>query len=180
MRSVPVPILAFMFAVCAYMLLGQKPEGSTEEQRVFSEEYPIRDSVALSPDVLRALLQDKTVKLGFESATTLQRQHPEQLFRAAKVRLGPPNEIDLVVSGIYPMSGADNDWFWIVRSVAQDPKVLLTVGGNSVTLLDSRTHGYRDLRIAWSAASGYSVEKVYHFDGEKYRVWKKKEYENSR
>jgi hypothetical protein len=70
--------------------------------------------------------------------------------------------------GIFPMSGADNTWFWVVRSAHKDPKAVLFAGGNSVEMMTRRTNGYRDIRSAWSSAAT-TIVCIYKFDGTEYK-----------
>src|SRR6266478_5832239 len=144
---------------------------SIHDQTLFSEEEPLQHAVPLTPDVLSVLLKTKQAKQGLEFANDSQRNNPAQLFRAAEVDLRRPGEVDLVVIGILPMRGADNCWFWVVRSARNHPKVVLIAGGNSLEVMNSRTSGYRNIRSIWSSPSDTS-QKIYHFDGKSYILWK--------
>jgi hypothetical protein len=158
--------------VAAGFLAAQGQKASpVVEQTTFSEHEPIRHAVPLSADVLKVLLKTKEAKMGLESPYRSKQSDPAQLFRAAEVHLSGPDEVDLVVSGKFPMSGADNEWFWVVRSAVKNPKVVLWAGGNSLELTDSRMHGYRDIHSWWSSPNETS-EQIYHFDGNKYNLWK--------
>jgi len=75
------------------------------------------------------------------------------------------------------MSGADEGWFWLLRSVHKNPKIVLFATGNSLDLMESRTLGYRDIRSVWSSASD-THQTVYHFDGNEYKLWTEKWTEN--
>lgn len=75
------------------------------------------------------------------------------------------------------MSGADNDWFWIVRSPLKQPKVILWCGGNSLELLDSKSGGYRDVRCTWSSASE-RVTRSYRYVKGRYRLRRERWTEN--
>ena len=82
------------------------------------------------------------------------------------------NEIGLVVLGIPPMTGADNDWYWVVRSPKKDPKVVLFSGGYFFEVMNTKTNGYKDIRGVWNSPSEEDTT-IYHFDGTGYKVWKK-------
>jgi hypothetical protein len=118
-------ILIFILAavdvcVCTGLTIKFVPE-----QTVFRESEPIHHAVPVPPKVLGALLETKEVKKVLGSARELQSENPSQLFRATPVRLGGPEEVDLVVEGISPVSGADNTWFWIVCSAESAPTIIL-------------------------------------------------------
>lgn len=110
-------------------------------------------------------------------ASDADMKNPAQLFRVAEVHLFRPNEVDLVIVGNTPIAGADNGWFWVVRSARKDPRVVLFTSGYALELLDSRTHGYRDIRGTWSNPNGTET-KIYKFDGLKYRLRKDTWHEN--
>lgn len=158
------------------MMQGQKA-GPGREQATFSEQYPIQRPVPIPPRVLKLLLKTEEGKQGLERATDSEKKDPTQLFRAAEVHLRAPEEIDLVVEGTLSMSGADNDWFWIVLSAQKNPRIVLFAGGNSLEVRGSRTNGYRDLRSDWSNPNGTET-RSYRFNGTRYELWKEKWHEN--
>lgn len=150
-----------------------------QDQMEFFESEPFQVSVPLSADVLRVLLETKAGKQGMEWASKSKRTNAARLFRAAEVHLGGPDEIDFIVIGIPPMgAAADIGWYWVVRRARDNPKVILSVGGDSLELMASRTNGYRDIDISWTIASE-SCYETYHYDGKKYRLWKKQFKETS-
>jgi hypothetical protein len=148
------------------------------EQTSFSEFGTIESPLPLATDVLKVLMKTEAARSPLVYAKDLL-SNPAKLFRGAEVHLDGSSEIDLVVIGITPMSGADNGWFWIVRSTPGNPKVLLWVGGNSIDVVEGRTNGYRDILSYWSNPNGTST-RIYHFDGMKYKLWKEKWVQNRR
>lgn len=138
---------------------------------------PFEHPVTLPPDVLKVLLNADEVKSSLGSATDCSRNHPAELFFASEARLGPPDEVDFIVLGLGPFHGASFDWYWIVRPTPKKPKVVLFATGNVIEVMDSRTHGYRDIRTV--GGTHWEIdEAVYHFDGKKYKPWKRKWVEN--
>jgi len=148
------------------------------EQTEFSPDYghPIQHEVPVSPGVLRVLLKSPEVRDTLQDAKESAQHATSQLFTTAEVHLGPAKEIDLVVYGISPMTGGDNDWFWIVLSARKNPKVVLFAGGSSLEVMSSRTNGYRDIRSGWASASQAST-KIYKFNGRTYKLWKERWHE---
>ena len=156
-------------AVCAQT---QKPPAG--EQLYFSEDDPagaLREPEPLPPEVLKVLLQHNEVRGGLRLASPSERSNPAQLFRASRVHLSGPKEIDWVVTGVGPMSGGDNSWFWIVRSQESGATVACFAGGNSLLLKNTRTNGFRDIESDWSSAAETQTT-IYHFDGNQYKEWK--------
>jgi hypothetical protein len=151
------------------VIQGQKNEVA-HQQTEFSEESPIQRPVPLPPDVYKLLLQRTEVKQDlpfFDSGPVT----PDQLFTAAEIHLNSASKADLVVAGIPPMTGADNDWYWIVCSVHGRPRMILFLGCNSFEILKTMTNGYHDIRSFWVAGSG-SITRTYKFNGVRYKVWR--------
>ena len=115
-------ILVFL-SLIVVAVQGQKTQRAREQTR-FSQDYgnPNQHAVPVSPEVLKVLLKAPEVKETLEEATESAQQNPAQLFTAAEVHLGPANEVDLVVYSIFPLTGGDNDWFWVVLFGAKKPQ----------------------------------------------------------
>jgi hypothetical protein len=136
------------------------------EQKVFSNN-PLQHPVTLSPEVLKVLLAAHPAKETFAILNDTERANPSQLFQAGEVHLSRPEEIDLVVIGMGRMRATDNSWFWVVRDARKDPEVILFSGADSLEVLDTKTHGYRDIRAVWMS-SLETETTTYHFDGNRY------------
>jgi hypothetical protein len=147
------------------------------QQTSFSETSPIQHPVPLPPDVLKLLLRRPEVMQNWAEITDAEKKNPAHLFTAAEIDLGTSGDVDLIVEGGLLMSGADNDWFWIVRSAHKNPSIVLFAGGNSLEVLGAKTNGYRDIRSEWASASEVITE-IYKFDGVRYKPWKKRTREN--
>jgi hypothetical protein len=177
---VPMRLFVAIFSLAilaAVPLIGEQEAHSAPEQSIFSEGEPLRRPVALSARVLQILLATPEAKEGLLFASDSQKKNPAGLFQATEVHLDGPGEIDLLIMGIPPMSGADNCWFWLVRPSGDTPKVLLFTGEYSVELMNSKTNGYRDVRSVWSSPNETDTT-IYHFGGRQYAVWKKLEQQN--
>jgi hypothetical protein len=94
---------------------------SAREQTSFSETSPIQHPVPLPPDVLKLLLRRPEVMQNWAEITDAEKKNPAHLFTAAEIDLGTSGDVDLIVEGGSLMSGADNEWFWIVRSAHKNP-----------------------------------------------------------
>jgi hypothetical protein len=126
----------------------------------------------VSEEVAEAILRfDKTIKIH----PPPDGANPSELFQAKPICLTRTSSDDLVVKGDFPMTGADNDWFWIVLHAHNRPKAVLWVAGNGVYVTHKVTRGYRDLFANWSSAAGYTLTWKYRFDGEKYVLYQKTE-----
>jgi hypothetical protein len=92
-----------------------------------------------------------------------------QFFDALEEHLNGSEEADYVVKGNFPLTGADCDWFWVVRSGLKRPAVLLFENASWLELLESRSRGYKDIRDVWRSPNE-RVTRVYRYDGERYRL----------
>lgn len=172
-RRAVLILVAVIVADGVLVAQGQKAQ-PVRDQTLFSEEGTLQNQVALSPNILKILLKTRQARQGMQFASDAEENKPAELFRAAEVHLGRRDEVDLVVIGVPPMSGADNGWFWLVSSATSNhPKVVLFAGGNSLEIMESRTNGYRDIKSIWSSPNETS-QRIYHFDGKSYRLWKEK------
>ena len=99
-----------------------------------------------SDAVLDVLLKTPEAKENWDRLQKLNRDELRKVFLVVRVHLIDTNETDEVVLGKFPMSGADCDWFWIVRDKGDQAQVLLFKNAYGVYLLKSRTKGYRDIR----------------------------------
>jgi len=150
-----------------------KKAHATHEQTRFVEGDPLQQAVGLSANVLKVLLETEEGKQGLAFANDSQQKNAARLFQAREIHLSGPDEVDLIVVGIPPMTGADNGWFWLVRSANKNPQVVLFSGGNTLELMGSKTLGYRDIRSVFSTASE-TRKAIYHFDGKQYKLWNDK------
>lgn len=167
-------VLAAALVLAASCACGARGQAAAAGERMsFSEDTPVQHPVALRPDVLRALFETQEARQVLNFASDAAQDDPARLFRAAEVHLAGPEETDLVVIGVPPMSGADAGWFWIVRETRNGPRVVLFTGANTLELAGSATNGYRDILTTWSSAAE-TQETTFHFDGKIYRGFEKR------
>ncbi|HVG92555.1 MAG TPA: hypothetical protein VNB54_13765 [Alphaproteobacteria bacterium] len=152
-------------------------QASSKEHIAFLSEDLFPPSAPLPYTVLQLLLKDQSVKDSIQLASDEERKNPAQLFRAAEVHLFSPKEADLLIVGNLPIAGADNGWFWVVRSAHKNPRIVLFTTGYAVEVMRSRTNGYFNLRSTWSNPSGIET-RIYRFDGARYRLRKESWLEN--
>jgi hypothetical protein len=169
LRRISLFVLVCLVAVA--VAHGRAPRAAAR-QTLFSD-GAIQHPVDLSSEVLKALLADEQVNGQFAAMKNSEKTNPSQFFRAAEVHWGQRAEVDLVVVGVAPMAGADNTWFWIVRSARKNPRVVLFGGGSTLEVLKTKTNRYRDVSSTWSSGTEENVTTIYHFNGSNYRVWKK-------
>jgi hypothetical protein len=144
-------ILAVLVVIFCRAISAQTDSLCPHEKDSFGEEC-FSGTVPITRDVIEAIFQTEEGRLGAASLTAEQRQHPESLFKAHVLHLGPGSEQDFIVMGSGPMSGADNDWFWIVRQTVSGPRAILWVGALGVSILRRSTHGLRDIESGWCSA----------------------------
>jgi hypothetical protein len=149
----------------------------TQEEIYISKAENFERPVTLPPDVVKVLIEFIATDPYFGAYVKRLRMHPDRLFFATDAHLGNPNEVDFIVGGIAPLCAADGGFFWVVRSTPKKPKVILSAAGNYIEVLDTRTHGYRDIRTIWPG-QWQTRDDVYHFNGNEYKLRKEKWVEN--
>jgi hypothetical protein len=168
-RSIRVSIVFVLLVVTT--AFSQTPRPASHEQTDFcADELPERP-VPLPKSVLKLLLARQEVQDSLSLGTDEQQAHPARFFHASKVHLGPDDEVGLVVIGSPPISGADNDWFWVVRFAFTNPKVVLWEGANCISFDQGQTNGLHNISSSWASASERK-EVTYRFDGAKYKAGK--------
>lgn len=91
---------------------------------------------------------------------------PAEQLRASEVHLAGSTEADLVVPVI---GGGHAAFFYILRPTSDGYQLIFDSGGDSMTVLRARSHGYRDLQVEGITMAGKNVTTVtYRFDGHKY------------
>ena len=170
-------MLAFLTTSSAFSAPQAQKGQPTHEKIIIPKVNAFEHEVPLPPDVLKALMNDDGIKAKLQYATSYQRNHPAELFFASEARLGQPDEVDFIVGGMPSLCGVSFDWYWVVRPTPYKPRVILFATGNVFEVMDSRTQGYREFRTVGGTDSETDVA-VYHFDGKKYKLGKKKSVED--
>lgn len=156
-----------------FAIAQTKDKKPAAEPRAFYEECgggrscSFDNSVFIPNNVLDALRATEEAKSMHDALAKLNREEFAGLFKAVKIHLIPPNELDYVVMGEFPMGGADAPWFWIVRSDQNHPKVIFFTFANGFELLNSGHNGYPDIR-SLAYAGGVTYTEVYQYNGQHY------------
>jgi hypothetical protein len=176
LRALFIAAAAILGLAILIMPAGAQMRSALREQTTFSGDEPLQRPVALPTPVLKMLLDTEKGKQALE-AENPDESAPSKWFHATEVHLAQPGQIDLVIVGSYPMSGADNTWFWVVRNASKAPRIVLFTGGNGLRLLNGRTNGYRDVRTSWASPREVVITE-YKFIGGKYKQTKQNRKEN--
>ncbi|MGO4377660.1 hypothetical protein [Pseudoduganella sp. RAF53_2] len=67
--------------------------------------------------------------------------------------------------------GANTAKIWILKNEKNRYRIVLYDGGQGVVLLNTKTHGLRDLRMPSGTAGHYS-DKLLKFDGRRYKMFR--------
>ena len=152
---------------------AQKKSTTQPEETGFCGDDLPKHLVPVPKDVLKLLLAREDVQDALSLATNEQKAHPSRYLHAAEIHLGPEDETDLVIIGSSPLSGADNDWFWIVRAPNKNPKIVFWEGASCIYIGTNRTNGFRDISSIWASASEQK-RVIYRFNGSEYKAGKAK------
>jgi hypothetical protein len=146
------------------------------EPRAFYEDCDDKDkdrpclfghSEPLPENVLGALRATEEAKDMRDKLKDYDRDDFAHLFKAVKIHLIPPNELDYIVMGEFPMGGVDAPWFWIVRFDQTHPKVIFFTFANGFEILHGGHNGYPDIRnLAY--AGGVTYTEIYQYNGQRY------------
>jgi hypothetical protein len=88
-------------------------------------------------------------------------------FKFLRVALGPQGEHDFIVPGDFPFSGADNDWFWIVRALPSGPRVVLWLHCLNFGFDKRRTNGLLGITNEWNSPNE-EIDEKFRFHGQRY------------
>lgn len=123
--------------------------------------------------ILNALLlniaKSADTKSQGEELIRLDREAQRKRFRVVQIDLGDAKEEDYLALGSEPVTGADNDWFWIVQVTQGKATVLLFTGGLGVKLLPRKSNGHFDIRTYWSSAA-FEQTELYRYTGSVYKL----------
>jgi hypothetical protein len=150
-----------------------KDKKPAAEPRAFYEECgggrpcSFDNPVSIPNNVLDALRATEEARSMHDALARLNREEFAGLFKAIKIHLVSPSELDYVVMGEFPMGGADAPWFWIVRFDKASPKVIFFTFANSFELLNSGHSGYPDIR-SLAYVGGVTYTEIYQYNGQHY------------
>jgi len=147
----------------------EKHQKKAQEQSSFSAEEEIKVPVNVPADVLRLLRRDErnqTCLKESESANDIQ----ASWFTASEISLNDNDPTDLIVKPNNPcLLGANIDPFWIFRNTPQGYEQVLNVSTLGLEVLDTKTKGYRDIRIMAATANEVLIT-IYNFNGREYKA----------
>ena len=144
---------------------------ATYDNRSFSN--PVR----LPGPILTVLLRQKETSYAQDGARNPPGGDASRFFRAISVQLTPSGQNDWIVNGIFPLAGADSDWFWIIHGEPSGPKVILFYNGNTISILNTETNGLRDIQATWESPSERD-KSLYQYGETKYKLVRR--YSNTR
>jgi hypothetical protein len=165
--------LLMVFALFTAGTAMAQPSGTNpvSEHTIFGDAESFKNSVPLPRNVLDVLIAPmKDDKYYRDFVVGKSDKDLNKLFTGVVMNLSGANEVDYIIEGNLPFAGADNAWFWVVRTGGLKPIVVLNEGASFLELLNSRTNGYRDIRSVW-VMSGTKRIRVYHYDGSSYTLF---------
>jgi hypothetical protein len=170
-------IVATVILFVSHLYAGQQKTPDLRQQASFCEDGPdetVLKPIPLPSEVVSALMYTAEANAARESAENKGRNlNPATLFKGTTVHLAKSVDVFYLVMGSFPMSGADNTWFWIVRSSGNGATILLWAGANCVDISRKGTLGYKDIVTTWSSAR-YAKTTIYKYSGRSYKVWRTK------
>lgn len=146
-----------------------------ERQETLSDSQPVPPEVATA--ILASMKQTSNRLRPADVQNLLGTAPLDQWFTGVPIPLGNEKETDLLVWGrqIW-LTGADNTWYWIVRSRPGQPIVLLFAPGtNTLSVLRAKNNNHRVVQTFFNTAADDDVtEKIFRYQGGRYRLFKEK------
>jgi hypothetical protein len=96
-------------------------------------------------------------------------QFSAESLEASAIHLGGPEEVDLILMGVKNLTLPHGALFWVFRPRPHGHYLVLSTGGDGLTILNSRSHGLRDIRVYGNTAST-TTKAIYRFDGTRYEL----------
>jgi len=170
-QSVVWPMLVLAICFAGALVAQSAAKTSSGFPRYFSPDDEDRGFAHAGPPsdaVLNALLEAEEVKASTSDLERLSREELRMRFRAVRISLSSEQRQYYLAQGLGKLTGADCDWFWIIRVKRGRAQLLLFVNGLSVTVLQHMTNGYSDIRGEWATA-GHTGMGIFRYDGHVYR-----------
>jgi hypothetical protein len=158
-----IRLTMFWITSCAVIqpLVSQAVRPSTQ----IASDGECESASAIPANALKAVLQTSVAKEALRDEPSVK--DLGQFFGGSQIKLGRSGISALLICGKGLMSGADNDWYWIVATPYTHPRVVLFEGTDALSLLRRYHNGYQDIESWWGVAAG-SHEKTFRFNGSKY------------
>jgi hypothetical protein len=155
---VPSAVLSILMGTC--VCAQTKHKSQSQEQTEFGAEagHPLRP-VKIPEAVLQTLRS-------LDNASP--DEMPEESLVGSEIHLDGRDEIDLIVMGVGNLSLPHAAPFWVFRENQGQYELILTTGGDALTVLDARWKGYREIRVRNHTAKTLTAT-VYKFDGQRHR-----------
>ena len=146
------------------------------EQTGFGVEGAFQKPVAMPAGALLALRTSKPthwlLQECAEEEGILTAEIPASWFVASEIRLTTKRASGLVVRGEHEcLAGAHITEFWVLEKLATGYRVVFQGRGDGLSVLPTRTHGYRDLELVIITQAGAVIDNVaLHFSKRGYVV----------
>jgi len=88
---------------------------------------------------------------------------------ASEIHLDGLQERDLIVMGVGKLGLPHAALFWVFRQTRTGYEAVLSTGGDSLTVLNTKKNGYRRIRVSNNTAST-TTGAIYVFDGRQYKL----------
>jgi hypothetical protein len=146
--------IVFFYPATAH---SQTQRKSAPEQTDFGADSDLQRPIPVPEAALKALRK---------ALQATPDELPAEQLQASKIHLGGSTEADLVVP---VLAGGHAAFFYILRPTSDGYQLIFDSGGDSMTVLRTRLHGYRDLQVEGVTMAGKNVTTVvYRFNGHKY------------
>jgi hypothetical protein len=172
-----------LIALCPTLLIAwtaiiaqDKKVPDRQEQTFFTCDPAPDEQYARAP----ITLPENAIQI-LKKSEAASRCHTAQIdtawFVGSKIHLADAGETDIIVmpslmDGFPPpnmcVRGAHTNPYWVIRKVNNGYHILFDTNASTLSVMDSRTNGYRDIEITFINLRT-TITEEYHFDGTIYK-----------
>ncbi len=159
--------LLLVLLACGSALNSQAPQHTpaTREQTNFGAEGDFEEPVSLPPNALQSLRSshnpDDLIRMCAQESGITVDQVPASWFVASEIRLTTTPSSGRVVRGEHAcLRGAHIAQFWILEKSNTGYRIVFRGRADGLTVLPTRSDGYRDVRLVIVPQAGAYVDRV--------------------
>ena len=159
----PSILLAVLVGTCAYAQTNHASQ--PREQAEFGAEDEHWQLPVRVPEAVLQILRSVN--------NALPDEMPEKSLLGSEIHLDGPEETDLIVMGVKSLRLPHGALFWVFRKNRDRYELILSTGGDALTVLDAKWKGHREIRV-YNNTARTTTATFYKFDGEHYREFEAK------
>jgi hypothetical protein len=134
------------------------------QRQDFGVEDPMPNAVTMPPSAIEAIRRSpesqESLRYCMQQERRSARDIPASWFSASQIDFTGSPQSGLVVRGNGCFLGAHITQFWVLAKTATGFRSMFTARADGITVLPTRTNGYRDLQLVFVMAAGNEIQRV--------------------